>query len=166
MAEAPQEKEPLARTSTAPSSWVAEKPKKGPNYYKGLREYNAFISGHELLPMPTVMEAVSTRIIPLLTMEVKNRKFIAISRETMEEALKALNIAAKVLARRPNALWDILLATEEAVEALAGNVLTTKTLRLKTEYMGTRKTRITLHGVLMYISEDHLVAFFSDFHPI
>lgn len=101
--------------------WTVERPQ------KGLREeYSAFISGHELLPVPHVMEAVTTSTISLLTADVKMQKFITVNREMMEEALNALNIGAKVLAHRPNAMWDILLATEEAAKALASSVLTTK----------------------------------------
>lgn len=79
----------------------------------------------------------------------------------MEAALKALNIAAKVLACRSNVGYPA--TTEEAAKALAGNALTTKSIRLQTEYMGTRKTRITLHGVPMYITEDHLGTYFSSY---
>lgn len=78
----------------------------------------------------------------------------------MEENLTALNIEAKVLARKSNAVWDILLATEEMAKTLVGSILTTKMLRLQTEYMSTWKTCITLHELPMYITEDHLGAFF------
>lgn len=54
----------------------------------------------------------------------------------MEEALKTVNLAPRVLARRSNAMWDILLANEEA-KKLAGTILMTKAVRLQTEYMGT-----------------------------
>lgn len=88
--------------------------------------------------MPSVLKTVETRTISLLTVDIKTRKFIPVNREPMEEALKALNISAKVLARRSNACWDILLAIEEAAKALAGCTLTTKNMRLQTEYMGTQ----------------------------
>lgn len=81
----------------------------------------------------------------------------------MKEGHKGLKIGAKVLARRSNTMWDILLATGEAAKALASSVLITKTLRVQTEYMGTQKTRITLHRVPMYIAEDNLGAFFFDY---
>lgn len=32
--------------------------------------------------------------------------------------------------------------------------------------MGTRKTQLTLYGVPIFISEDHLGAFFSDYGPV
>lgn len=48
----------------------------------------------------------------------------------MEEALKSLKIGPRILARRSNALKDILLAAEEAKQ-LAGNTLTTKSVCLQ-----------------------------------
>lgn len=51
-----------------------------------------------------------------------------VSRETMKEALKSLKIGPKILARRSNALRDILLATEKETKQLAGSALTTKSV--------------------------------------
>lgn len=79
----------------------------------------------------------------------------------MEEALKCLKIVPKILCKRSNAMWDILLASEEETKQLSGSILRTKTLRLQTEYMGTRRTRVTLHGVSMDIKEDHVGDFFA-----
>lgn len=42
----------------------------------------------------------------------------------------------------------------------------TKYLRLQTEYMGCRKTKVALHGVSVYISKDHLSFFFSKFGEV
>lgn len=70
-----------------------------------------------------------------LMTDVKSSKCIIVNRESMEEALKSLNIGDKVLALQSNARWDILLQTEEAAKSLAGSILTTKSLRLQTEYM-------------------------------
>lgn len=53
----------------------------------------------------------------------------------MEKALKILHIGTKILARRSNALWDILLATKEEAKMLAGSTLITKSIRLQSEYM-------------------------------
>lgn len=44
----------------------------------------------------------------------------------MDEALKCLNIAVKVLVRRSNENWDILLTSEEDERALVGSILTAK----------------------------------------
>lgn len=60
------------------------------------------------------------------------------------EAKKSLNIGSKVLVRRSNVMWDILL--QDVAKSLAGSILTAKSVRLQTEYMGTRKTRIRYTG--------------------
>lgn len=63
------------------SAWTAERPKKELDYYKSLRdEYSTFISGDELLPMPSAMEAVAARTIALLIADVKSRKFMTVNR--------------------------------------------------------------------------------------
>lgn len=123
-------------------------------------------SKNELLPVPSLLEAVNTKTIPLLATNVKTHKLSAVNRDCREEALKILNIGAKVLARRSNAMWDILFATEDSAKALAGNILTTKSVRLQTECLGTRKTRVTLHRVPVFIMEDHLGFFFSKFGQV
>lgn len=80
----------------------------------------------------------------------------------MEESLKALNITPCILARRSRALWDLLMKSEQEVKDLGGSVLTSKTLRLQIEYMGTRRTNVTVHGVPIDITEDRLGAFFPN----
>lgn len=84
----------------------------------------------------------------------------------MEEALKSLKIAPKLLARVSRAKWEILLGSEEEAKSLAGNTLTTRSLRLQTEYLGTRKTKITVHGVPADISDDRMGSFFSKFGQV
>lgn len=66
--------------------------------------------------------------------------------EIIEEAIKSLNIGVKILARQSRVMWDILLATEDAMKALAKSILTTKSVvRLQTVYLGTGKTKMILH---------------------
>lgn len=60
--------------------------------------------------MLSVMEAIT---ISLLIGDVKTQYFGAVNREAMEDALKALNIGSKVLTGRSNAMWNILLASED-----------------------------------------------------
>lgn len=65
------------------------------------------------------------RTISLLTTDIKTIKLIGVKREIMVNALKSLKIGAKILARS-NAMWDVLLATEDAAKTLAGSILITK----------------------------------------
>lgn len=82
-------------------AWAENRPKK-----KDMAYYTK-------LTIQQMLDGINTRTISLLAIDVKSRKLIAVSRETMEEALKNLNIGPKVLARRLNAMSDILLATDQ-----------------------------------------------------
>lgn len=70
------------------------------------------------------------------------------------------------MARRTIVIWDILLPTEQEAKQLPGSVLTTRNPRLQKEYMGTRKTKITVHGVPVDISEDRMGTAFSKFGKV
>lgn len=118
-------------------------------------EYRDYIKGNELLTIVEVLNAVTTRTISLLTSDVKTRKLIGVSREAVEEALKYLQIVPKILAKRSNVMWDL------EAKKLAGSFLMTKSLWLQTEYVGTRQTRVTLHGEPMDINVDYVGAFFA-----
>lgn len=84
----------------------------------------------------------------------------------MEESLKSLNNAPKFLARKSNAMWVILLASEQEAKQLAESIQMVKSVRLQTEYKGTRKTRITVHCVPVDISEDRMEAFFAKYRQV
>lgn len=134
-----------------------KRPRKVASYFDGLKERYEFTRRNEHLTIPEVIDAVKTSPItttPLIT-DVGTQRLIVFSRKIMEEALKTLKIGSKFLTRRCNA---ILLPTEEA-KMLAGNTVTTKSVRLQTEYLGTRLTNITFHGVPVNITADRLGAF-------
>lgn len=96
-------------------------------------------------------------------MMLKDPKFCVKLMEIMEVTPKSLNIGAKVLTHRSNTMWDILLPMEDVAKSLTGNIPTSKSVGLQTEYMGCRKTEVALHGVPLYISV-YLLGFFSSPH--
>lgn len=73
-----------------------------------------------ILTIPVTLDVVYTNIIPLLSTEVKTRKFIAISSDTKEEELQNLKIWPKILPRRSKAMWDVLPATEQEAKCNNG----------------------------------------------
>lgn len=70
--------------------------------------YWELISDNVLLTVSSTLEAVASKRVSLLTTDVKTRKLVRVSRETTEKALKSLSIADKVLAKRSNAMCDII----------------------------------------------------------
>lgn len=77
--------------------WPVNRPKKKkPKYYSRVKEkFEHHISGNKLLPVLSLLEAVNTKTISLLIMDVKIHKMIGINRETMEKDLKSFNIGVK-----------------------------------------------------------------------
>lgn len=73
------------------------------------KKYQNFISGNELLTIHSASEAITKRTIFLLTFDLKTRKLVGVSRGGMKEVVKCPNFRMKVLTRRSNAMWNILL---------------------------------------------------------
>lgn len=116
------------RSGMAPKWW--------PEYYISTREkYQDYISGNELLTIQSAWEEISKKAIYLLTL----LKLVGVNRERIVRAIRGLDIAVKVLSRKSNAIWDILLTPEEEVKKLAGCIFT-KSVRMQSEYMGGRRT--------------------------
>lgn len=135
--------------------------KRGPemtDYYNDLRiKYDKYVNGNELLTIKEAIDAVKTITISLGTTDVGTQKLIGVSRETMQESLKSLQIGPKILARRFNALWVILQATEEYARRLAGSTLTKSESVCKVSVWALDE--LTVHGVPVDISEDMSGAF-------
>lgn len=107
-------------------------PQKRPEYYVAVREkYSEYISGNELQAIPSAWEAISKKAISLLTPDVNIRKLVGFSRERMEEARKSLEIIVKVLTKRSNAMWEILLTSDEETKALVESILTDLEVRMQ-----------------------------------
>lgn len=107
--------------------------------------------------------AVNKKTISLLTTYVKSRKLIGVSRETIRKVIKNWKIRPKVLVRKSNALCDILLTTEQEAKQLAGSILTAKWVHFQTEYMRTRKTKVTIQEAPVDISKDLMGMFFAQY---
>lgn len=60
-------------------------------------------------------------------------------------------------------MWDILLATKGEAKKQAGSILTTKAAQFQMEYTGTCRTKMTIDGVPMDISEDRVESFLSHY---
>lgn len=129
--------------SPAKKSWCENRlKKKGAAYYVDQRgNFEDSFKGNEFLTLTQSLEDINTRIVSLLTSYVKTRKLIGVRNENMEETLKTLRISPKVLARRTNALWNILLPTEQQGKELTGSVLNTNNLSL----LGVRKMEQASH---------------------
>lgn len=71
-----------------------------------------------------------------------------------------------MLASRSNAMWVILLASEEEAKQLSGSILMAESVRLLTEYIGTRRIRITVYGVPVDIREYRMETFYAKYRQV
>lgn len=135
----------------AESVWASNRPKKksSEDYVAIKEKYEVYTKGNEFLTIPEALEAVSVRIISLLTADVVTHRLINVSRDTMNEALNCLQVFSKILTRGSSVMWDIQLVNEEEVKKLTVNVQITMSVRLQTEYMGTGRIKVTLHGIVI-----------------
>lgn len=102
--------------------------------------------------------AVTTTTISLLSMDVKTLKLISISREILEEALKILNVGAKILAKKVDCFVEHPAGIERGSKAVGGEYP-----HHQIGEAGVTVNRIHLQWAPMDITEDHLGVFFTKY---
>lgn len=86
------------------SAWVLDRQKV--SIYE---EYQKYIFANGLLTIPAALESVNTLTISLLKTDVK---LMGVSRDTLEDVIKSLQIASKIVTKRSHIMWEILVSTE------------------------------------------------------
>lgn len=91
---------PMQTENLAPAkkqAWSESGPKKDSSFYEQQRQkYEKYLQGNEFLTIPEALEAVNTKVISMLSTDIKSRRHRG--SESMEETLKSLKIIPKVLA--------------------------------------------------------------------
>ena len=159
--------------STTPANpWrrkpAEREPKKKASDYQEILEtiYGDFICGGKIIPPPLEKTKMAERTIRLITFSLKTRRMVQVTKEAFEEAILSLGFPTRQYVRGGFATWDILLNTKEDAEKIWLGDWNTKHLRLHPEYMGRRKTQVTVHNVPFDISDDHLGGFFSQYGDV
>lgn len=80
----------------------------------------------------------------------------------MDVTLECLEFMLKIMTKRSNPMWEILLGRKEEAKKLAGSILTTKTVHLQTEI----KSWMTSHEVPMDTDEYQLGSIFSRYGQV
>lgn len=91
----------VTRCISAKNSLNGKQAPQNTNYYAQLQsKYNEYLRSDEFLTITEALDAVNSKTISLLTTDVRTRRLIFVSRETMEEDQKNLKIEAELLSRR------------------------------------------------------------------
>ena len=108
-------------------------------------KYAPYFQGNILL-IPEISEALDTRIISLVVVDIKAR-FAGLKKDNFEELMQTADIPGQYFCRRSFATWDVLLPTKEQAAKLVESCINTKFFSLQPEYMGTRRIRVTVRNV-------------------
>ena len=126
-----------------------------------VEKYEKYFKDWEILPIPELVEAVEPKTLSFVVTDIKTKRLAGLKKETFEDLLKTANIPGKYFCRRSFAIWDVLLPSEEVAKSLADGNITTRCFRLKPEYRGKRRIRVTVCNVSMQLSGDVLAAYLS-----
>ena len=93
----------------------------------------------------------------------RSRKIVKPAKDMVLRQLSSLGVKVQaIIAGTPYAFWDILLPTEEAV-ALTRKTLENKEYFFRKEYMGRRRTTVSLYEVPSFLRDANLAAVYAKF---
>ena len=147
--------QPAQKVSSLPASWTEKLPppkKKCPKDYKKIREkYEKYFEGNRVLPIPELVNEIQPKTILFVVTDLKTRRLAGIKKKHLKTCF---------------ATWDVLLPSQDLAAKLAGDTITSKYFRLKPEYMGRRRIRITVCNVPIQLNEEVLAAYLYEYVDI
>ena len=154
---------PPAQKSPKATPWKSQP--RGPVDYERDRvgKYAKYFNGKEILPIPEIVQQLEPRILSLVISDIKTKKLVGLKKETFEELPRKAGIPCQYFCRKSFAMSDVLLPTEEQDAKTAKSNIMTKNFRLQPEYKGTRRLRVTICNVPVYITGEVLALYLSAF---
>ena len=142
------------------ASWKAAL--KEPEDFKkdSVGKYAKYFKGNEILPIPEIAKNIELRILSLVVTDLKTKRVTGLKKEAFKE-LQTAGIPYQYFSRRNYVTWDILLPTVEQVARTATTNIMTKYFHLQLENMGTRRFRVTICNVLVFLTGEVLASFQS-----
>jgi len=125
--------------------------------------YKKYIKGNTLLPIPEYCDQMASRTLSFVTTNATTRRLIGVRKEEMIDALIENNIPAKCIYQRSFGTWDVLLPTNEDAVRRSTKDVTFNNIRLQPEYLGCRRTKVTVYGIPLTLSPKHVAAFLSTY---
>lgn len=139
-----------------------------PQEYRKLFDstFRELTDGNTIKPLPGALEELQHRVLSLITSDTRSKSLTGFAKEIMAKLLQDLNIPAHYMCRRSYAMWELLLSTKEDAEKLAKAKLNRKNISLKPEYLGKRRTTVSVLGVPCYLKSKQLGAVFSQYGDV
>ena len=107
------------------------------------------------------------RTVSVYVVDKRSRKIVKPAKDMVLRQISSLGVKAQVLiAGTSYASWDILLPTIEEAVALTKKPLENKEFFFRTEYMGRRRTTVSIYEVLSFLRDANLAAYMLQFGDI
>ena len=107
------------------------------------------------------------RTVSVFVVDKRSRKIVKPAKDMVLRQISSLGVKAQaIIAGASYAFWDILLPTIEEAVALTRNPLENKEYFFRTEYMGRRRTTVSIYEVPSYLRDANLAAYMLQFGDI
>ena len=107
------------------------------------------------------------RTVSVFVVDKRSRKIAKPVKDMVLRQLSSLGVKVQaIIAGSSNAFWDVLLPTEEEAVALTRKTLENKEYFFRTEYMGRRRTTVSVYEVPSFLRDANLAAFMLNFGDI
>ena len=152
---------PIQPAQRSPTAWKGQQ--RGPEEYEKDRvgRFAKYFKGNEILPIPEIAEKITPRVLSLVVSDLKTKRLVGLIKEVFEELLRKAGIPCQYFCRKSFVTWDVLLPTEKQAAKTAESDIITKHFRLKPEYKGTHRLRLTICNVPAIITGEVLAAYLS-----
>ena len=107
------------------------------------------------------------RTVPVFVVDKRSRKIVKPAKDMVLRQLSSLGVKVQaIIAGTSYAFWDILIPTVEETVALTRKTLENKEYFFQTEYMGRRRTTVSVYEVPSFHRDANLAAFMLQFGEI
>ena len=107
------------------------------------------------------------RTVSVFVVDKRSRKIVKPAKDMVLRQISSLGVKAQaIIAGASYAFWDILLPTIEDAVALTKKSLENKEFFFRTEYMGRRRTTVSIYEVPSYLRDANLAAYMLQFGDI
>ena len=126
------------------------------------------VQGHGLMfNLEEVRQDQKKRTVSVFVVDKRSRKIVKPAKDMVLRQISSLGVKAQaIIAGGSYAFWDILLPTIEDAVALTKKSLENKEFFFRTEYMGRRRTTVSIYEVPSFLRDANLAAYMLQFGDI
>ena len=132
------------------------------------RAISSQVQAHGLMcNLEEVRQDQKKRTVSVFVVDKRSRKIVKPAKDMVLHLLSNLGVKVQaIIAGSSYAFWDILLPTEDEAVALTCKTLENKEYFFRTEYMGRRRTTVSVYNVPSFLRDANLVVFMLNFGDI